>query len=103
MLGARVLFQRAAVDVLHDDVAGLVVGDRVIDADDVGVRQFAGQRGLGQKQLAIAPAMLLVTERFREHHLHRNVAIDEGIKRFVNHAGCALAQFANDFVFADLF
>jgi hypothetical protein len=58
VLGVRL--ERAAFDVFHDKVAALIIRNGIEDGTDVRVRQFAGERGLGQEQLAKALAVLLV-------------------------------------------
>ena len=42
--------QRGAADVLHDDVAGVVVGDEVVDLDDVRVRDLGEEPLLGDRR-----------------------------------------------------
>ena len=72
-----VLLERAALDVLHDDVAAFLVGHRVEDGRDVRMRQLAGERSLGQEQLAEALAVLLVAQHLALHHLDRHLAVGE--------------------------
>ena len=52
-VGATVLFERAAVDVLHHEVMQLLLGHRVVDLADVRVLQLAGERRLGEEQLLV--------------------------------------------------
>ncbi|HYK15414.1 MAG TPA: hypothetical protein VEW70_15625 [Burkholderiales bacterium] len=75
----------------------------VVNADDMRMRQLAREGCLGDEQFTIAPAVLLVAERFLHDHLHRDVAIDERIEGFVHDARRAFAKLADDFVLADLF
>ena len=84
MIGSRlstrgVALQRAAVDVFHDDVAAVVFGHGVVDGDDVRVRQLAGQRRLGDEQLAVALAVLVVAQHFRIDHLDRDLAVGKRV------------------------
>jgi hypothetical protein len=47
--------------------------------------------------------VLLVAERLGKHHLDRDVPIDEGVERLLDGAGRALAELADNLVFADFF
>ena len=58
--------QRAAGDVLHDDVAGVLADAGVVDLADVRMRELAGERGLGEEELAEQLAARRVAQRFRE-------------------------------------
>ena len=90
MLG--VLLERAALDVLHDDVAALLVGHGVEDGGDMRMRQLAGERSLGQEQLAEALAVLLVAQHLPLHDLDRHLAVGERVHAEVHGAGGALAE-----------
>ncbi len=101
LLRVAMPLQRAAVDVLHDDVVQLVVGHRVVDLADVRVLQLAGERGLGDEQLAVQLAAVGVLERLGQHHLDRDVAAVERVVAQVDDAGRASPELAQHRVLAD--
>ena len=86
------LLQRAAVDVLHHDVVQRLVGDRVVDLADVRVLQLAGERGLGDEQLAVELAALRVVEQRRGDQLDRDVALGERVVAEVDLGGRARSR-----------
>jgi hypothetical protein len=54
--GEQTDLQGAAGDILHDDVAELVVDHRIVGLDDVRVRQLADQRRLVEEEVGVQPA-----------------------------------------------
>ena len=72
-LGAEDLRQGAAVDVLHDDEVGAVRLAPVVDADDVGVVEVGGGRGLAPEPLDERR----VGGELREQHLHGDGPVEQ--------------------------
>ena len=72
-LGAQDVRQRAAVDVLHDDEVGAVRLAPVVDADDVGVVEVGGRRGLPPEPLDERR----VGGELGEQHLHGDGPVEQ--------------------------
>jgi hypothetical protein len=96
-------FEGAALDVLHDQVAALLVGHGVQNGDDVRMGKLAGERCLGEKQLVIALAEFLVSECVGAHQFDRNLPIGKRILSQIDLTGRPFPDLLDDFVFADLF
>jgi hypothetical protein len=99
---AREALERAAVDILHHDVAAVAFRHRVVDRRDVRMGQLARERSLGDEELAVALAVLAIPQRLGQHPLDRHVPTRKWIDRLEHRAGRAASQLAHDFVFADL-
>jgi hypothetical protein len=96
------LLERAARHVLHHDVALVPLDHRVVHADDVGVVQLAGERGLVQEQLLEALGFLLAHLGVALRDLHGDLAVVERVLGEVHEGRGALAQLGQDAVLADL-
>jgi hypothetical protein len=75
--------------------------DRVVDLGDVRVGELAGERGLGDEQLAEDLPALRVVEPLLVDDLHRDVAARELVVAQVDLARRAVAELADDLVLAD--
>ena len=69
-----VFFQRAAVDVFHDDVAGVVAYHRVVDRHDVRVRQLARERSFIVQLALVQLAHFGVAQYLLLQYLDRDFA-----------------------------
>lgn len=78
MAGVGVFFQRAAGDILHDDVAELFGNHRVVNLDDVRVPELADQRGVIEEKIGVKLARFGIAERFRAGDLDRHLTLGEG-------------------------
>ena len=89
------LLQRAAADVLHDDVAGVVVGDEVVDLDDQRVLDLGEELLLGDgggERVGVAGV-----EQALQHHPPVG---DVAVLREVDPAHAAVGERADDLVLA---
>ena len=66
------LFERLALDELHDDIIQVVPLAHVVDGDDVGV----GEHGHGLGLLVEAAAQLRVLRQVLPQDLHRHLAVE---------------------------
>jgi hypothetical protein len=80
----------------------LVVGHGVEDLADVRVLQLAGERGLGDEELAVELAALRVVEELGRDDLDGDVALGEGVVAEVDLGGRAGAEVALDRILPDL-
>jgi hypothetical protein len=78
------------------------VRHRVVDLADVRVLQLAGERGLGDEELAVELAALRVVEQVRRYQLDRDVPLGEGVVAEVDLGGRAGAEVALDRILPDL-
>jgi hypothetical protein len=95
--------QRAAADVLHDDVAQVALVDRVVDRRDVRVAQLAHERGLVEERALHLPAHLVAGERVPLHQLDGDALRVERVLGEEHAAGGAGSQRAQHRVLADFF
>jgi len=91
----------AALDVLHHDVAVLVLDHRVEDLHDVRVVQLAGERGLVQEHALVHRRVLVALERLGERDLDGDLAFGERIVGEIDLGGGALAELAHQLVLPD--
>ena len=101
MVHLGVTFQRLALDVLHHHVILFALHHRVVDLDDVRVRELACERGLGEQQLAEGFAAARVLHHHRIEQLERHLLTIERIERQVHGAGRTMSEFFHDLIFAD--
>ena len=96
LLGMAVRFQGLSGEVLHGDVAILIVQAGVVDRHDIGMVQATGGLGFDEK---VHPFLV----RGRPGDLDRHLAVDERVPSQVDHGRAPLAEFFRDLVPADLF
>src|SRR5207244_13166994 len=92
----------AAGDVLHDDIARVLADAGVVDLRDMRMLELAGERGLGEKQLAEEAPARRVAQRLREDALHRNFAVAEWVLAEKHFRGRAFAELAQDRIVGDV-
>src|SRR5205814_8932575 len=92
----------AARHVLHHDVARVLAHAGVEDLADVRVRELAGERGLGEEELAEEAPAHRVAQRLRKDALHGHVARAERIVAEEDFGGRAFPELPDDGVVADL-
>ena len=102
VLARAVTLHRAARHVLHDDVAGVLADARVVDLRDVRVLELAGERRLGEEQLAEEAPARRVAQRLRKDALDRHLAVAEGVVAQEHLGGGAFAELARDRVVGDV-
>ena len=99
--GVEIGLQLLAMHVLHDDIGKVLFLAVVIDGDDVGMIELAGGLGLDQE----AAGMLLGLARIkliRADGLDGDGALDDGVEALIDDTHRALADRADDLVFAQL-
>ena len=89
------LFERLAADVLHDDVAGALMLDEVVDAHDVGVLDLGEEASLGDG--GGHGGLVTGVEETLEHH---PAVGDVAVPRQVHPAHAAVSQASGHFVLA---
>ena len=94
---AHVRAQRAAAQVLHRDVRRAVGDERLVDHDDVRVRQRAGDVRLAQE--ALDQRRVLGAERGQL--LERDQTLEVGLAREKDGRHAAASELAQDLVAAD--
>ena len=72
-----IFFQRAAADIFHHDVAGIVADHRIVDRHDVRMRQLACQRGFVIQLALVQFAHLGVVQYLLLQYLDRHLALRE--------------------------
>src|SRR6185312_8531558 len=92
--------QRAAFDVLHHDVAELLLDDRVVNLGDVRMDELARERRLVEEHVLVDRA-LLAAANVGEHHLDRHAPARERVFAEVHLARGAFAQLLLDLVATD--
>jgi hypothetical protein len=95
-------FQRAAGDILHDDIAEILGDHGIVDLDDVRVVELADQRGLVEEQVAVQLALFRVAQDARAGNLDRHVALGKRVAAEVDGAGRTFPERLDQFVFAEL-
>jgi hypothetical protein len=100
-LGRAELLERAALDVLHHDVAVLALDHGVVDLDDVRVVELAGEARLVEEHALVERAVLGALERLGVDQLERDLALGERVVAQVHLAAGALAELGEKLVFAD--
>ncbi len=86
------LAQRAALDVLHDDVRTSAVAALVEDGDDVGV----GEPGCGTRLAVELPREVEVVPEALVHDLHGDDAVEPGVESSVDSGHSAARQFLDE-------
>ena len=100
LLGER--YQVAALQELHGDEAVVVLLARVVDGDDVGVRELARGLRLAEEAL-LHPGDLVGLELLRQRQrLDRHLAPDLRVLAEIDHAHRALAELLLDLEAAEL-
>ena len=102
LLGLAAVLERTARYILHDDIAEIFGDDGVVDLDDVGVRQFADQRGLVHEQVGVQLATLRVLQNFGKGDLDSHVALGKRVVSQIHGRRRAAAENAAKVVFPDL-
>ncbi len=95
------LLECRPVDILHDDIAVFVERVGIVDRHDVGMDEFAHQRGFVQEHLVKAPPQVCVDPVRRAHYFDGDVAVGERIASQIDAAGAAAPELADYRVLAD--
>ena len=95
-----VLRERAAGDVVHDDVAEFLLDRSVEQGDDVRMLELSDERGLRQEGASMLAAERGILGRVAED-LERHVALGKSIASPVHRARCAPPELAEQVVLAD--
>ena len=85
--------QVLAFQQFHRDIAQVVFLARIVDGDDIGVRQPPGGFGLAEEPLLHLDQFVCLEFLRQRHGLDRHHAADFRVLALINHAHCALAQF----------
>ena len=102
LVGAAVRAQRAAGDVLHDQVGRHRVGNGVEDLDDVGMLEPADERRFGGEESLRVVAVDRIAGGPGAHALDRDVPALEVVVAEEDLARRAVAEAADDAVLADV-
>ena len=92
------LFKGGAVNILHGDVAEILVHPGIIYGHDTGVHEPAGRLGLQEKPLSILVGLLLHQISGRSGDFDGHVSIDIGVFPEIDHPHTALAQLPYNFI-----
>src|SRR3974377_2089898 len=96
------MLERLAIHELHDDVAQILIADRVIDGEDMWMEQLADQRRLVEKYAAIASSQVRVLRGLILDHFDLHLASGKRVAREIDDAGRTAAELAHDGVLTDL-
>ena len=96
-------FQRAAGNVFHDDVTEVLGNDGIVNLDNVRVIELADQRGFVEEQAAVELTFFRVAQDVRRGDLDRDGPLGKWVTAEVDGAGRTVAEFSDQFVFAELF
>ena len=102
LVGAAVRAQRAAGDVLHDQIGRDRVGNGVEDLDDVGMLEPADERRFGGEEPLRIVAVDRIARGSGAHALDRDVPALEVVVAEEDLARRAVAEAADDAVLADV-
>ena len=103
VLEAAISLERFAREVFHHHVGLFLAGKSLVNADDVGVIEPPGHRGLGAQQLdqAAGPLGLVLALILETHQLDRHRIGFVRRLRQIDHGRCAAPDFPHDVVFAN--
>src|SRR5260370_9446250 len=102
LLAVQELFERRAVDKLHENIRQLVLLGDIVDGDDIGMREDAGRLGLAKQALAQPVALGGVGEIREPDGFDGNYPADGGILSSINDPRRAPSEFVQYLVSADL-